>query len=78
MDVLCAMQPWVVEATRPNIYNHEHTIMNNARYARTEDPWTIFVTACRTFSDVEWFIYTVWYSACSFGMRCCCCVKSFF
>lgn len=35
MDVLCAMQPWVVKATRPNIYDQEHTIMNNARYGRT-------------------------------------------
>lgn len=35
MDVLYAMQPWVVKATRPNIYNQEHTIMNNARYGRT-------------------------------------------
>lgn len=35
MDVLCVMQPWVVEATRPNIYDQEHTIMNKAPYGRS-------------------------------------------
>lgn len=33
--IVCPMQPWVVKATRPNIYDQEHTIMNNARYGRT-------------------------------------------
>lgn len=31
MNVLYEMQPWVVQATRPNIYNQERTIMNNTR-----------------------------------------------
>lgn len=35
MEVLCAMQPRVVRATRPHIYDQVHTIMNNARYGRT-------------------------------------------
>lgn len=35
MDALCVTQPWVVKTTRPNIYNQEHTIMNNARYGGT-------------------------------------------
>lgn len=72
MNVLYEMQPWVVQATRPNIYNQERTIMNNTRHGRTEVPWTIFVSASRTFSEVEWFIYTVWYSARSLCVHCCC------
>lgn len=58
MDVLCAMQPWVVKATRPNIYDQEHTIMNNARYGRTAQRThgPSLVSANRTFSDVQWFI----------------------
>lgn len=35
MDVLCVMQSSVVKAARPNIYDEEHTIMNNACYGRT-------------------------------------------
>lgn len=66
MDVLCAMQPSVVKATRPNIYgqrtyhNEQCTLWKNC----TEDPWTSFVTANRR-SMVH---YTVWYCAFFFGM----------
>lgn len=35
MEVLCAMQPRVVRATRPHIYDQVHTIMNNACNGRT-------------------------------------------
>lgn len=56
MDLLCAMQPQVVKATRPNIYDQEHTIMNNACYRRTVQRIHGPVSSNRTSSDAQWLI----------------------
>lgn len=42
--------------TRPNIYDQEHTIMNNASYERTAQRITSFVTADRIFCAVQLLI----------------------
>lgn len=59
MDVLCATQPRVVKATRPNIYDQEHTIMNNARYGRSAQRIHGPVGSLQTghsLNDAQWFI----------------------
>lgn len=56
MGVLCAVHPWVVKATRPNICDEEHTIMNNAHYGTAAQRVHGPVSSLQTFSDVQWVI----------------------
>lgn len=69
MGLLCAVHPWVVKATRPNICDEEHTIMNNAHYGTAA--WTGFIAADILRCSVGHYTVRVR----SLAICRCCCIK---